>query len=543
MPEEDIHLPYLTVRQTLDFAFRCKLGNSQLVTKYISTFARVFGISHVLDSVVGNEHIRGISGGERKRVSCIETLATDATVIAWDGSTRGLDAATTLDYARSLRIFTDVGRKATIVSLYQVSDEVYQLMDKVMLLAEGRVIFSGSISAAKRYFTEELGYTWKSCRTTVDFLISITDPTERCFRPGWEHRAPKGPIALEKAFRESRHYKALMQEVDGEFGDDDSTPEKMSGCNLAGKKVSQNSKSHLRTETTPQKVKDVHPQSQYKISFPMQVLVCLRRQSLYLRNNISAFVIRLMNNIVNALIMGSLFWAQPSTSDGAFSRGGLIFYSSILLGWVQMAELEDALTGREVIERHRNFTFVRPSAVSVARMTLDIPIVLFQVAVFAIIVYWMAGMKDTGEAFMTFFAFIYILTLEFTALYRLFAAISKTYEVAIKYCGLTILIYIIFGGYTLSADAMMHKAPWFGWLVVCYPNHIMMLPHKITPIANIRYGGSTSIPSIIHLQPSCLLNFILPHLNAQAPLSFLMVQLILILGTKLARSQEAYHRT
>ena len=544
MPEEDIHLPYLTVRQTLDFAFRCRLDSSQLVASYVSTLARVFGISHVLDSVVGNEHIRGISGGERKRLSCIETLATNAMVVAWDGSTRGLDAATTLGYAQSLRVFTNVGRKATIVSLYQVSEEVWQLMDKVILLAEGRVIFSGPINEAKKYFVEELGYACTGRRTTADFLISITNPAERCFRPGLENCAPKGPVELEKAFRESRHYQALMQEVDAaseEFGDNDSTLKRRGGCNLVKKDSSSNSAPHQHTGTIPQKAKDTRPQSSYKISFPMQVLVCLKRQSLYLCNNISAFVIRLMNNIANALIMGSLFWAQPPTSDGAFSRGGLIFYASILLGWIQMAELEDALSGREVIERHRSFRFVRPSAVSVARMILDIPIVLFQVVVFAIIVYWMAGMKDTGGAFMTFFVLLYILTLEFTALYRLFAAISKTYEVAIRYCGLTILIYIIFGGYTLSVDAMMRESPWFGWLAVGYPQ-----PHaspKNNLITNIGYDGSTSIPSIIHLQHSCQLNFILSHLIALAPPSSLTAQCILILDTKVVYFPGAYHQT
>src|SRR5690606_35786341 len=112
---------------------------------------------------------------ERKRLSCIETLATDAVVVAWDGSTRGLDAAATVDYARTLRIITDVGRKATIVSLYQASEEVWDLMDKVVLLDEGRVIFQGPIAEAKRYFVEELGYYCAERRTTADFLTSITN--------------------------------------------------------------------------------------------------------------------------------------------------------------------------------------------------------------------------------------------------------------------------------------------------------------------------------------------------------------------------------
>ncbi|KAF8458288.1 ABC transporter CDR4 [Terfezia claveryi] len=499
MPEEDLHLPYLTVRQTLNFAFRCKQPDSRLVEKYISTLARVFGISQVLDTMVGNEHIRGISGGERKRLSCIETLATDAVVVAWDGSTRGLDAAATLDYARSLRIITDVGRKATVVSLYQASEEVWELMDKVTLFAEGSVIFSGPTCEAKKYFVEELGYECGERRTTADFLTSVTNPHERRFQPGWEVRAPKGAVELEKAFRESRYYKALIQEVDDagrEFGDDDSTHDYW-GVQAPSEKEAEMVLSEFRTATLAQKAKYVRQQSSYTISYPMQVLVCIRRQSHYLRNNVPALVIRIINTIANAVVMGSLFWAQPATSNGAFSRGGFIFYTAVFLGWIQLAELEEAFAGRGVIERHRNFAFVRPSAVSVARMILDLPTVLIQAAIFVSIVYWMAGMKATGGAFMTFFLFVYFITIELTALYRTFAAISSSYEVAIRYCGLTILVYIIFGGYTLSVDTMMRNAPWFGWLAYINPVYYAFAALMATEFHNLplKCTGSSVIPS------------------------------------------------
>lgn len=466
MPEEDLHLPYLTVRQTLEFAFRCKQPDPRLVETSISTLARVFGISHVLDTIVGDEHVRGISGGERKRLSCIETLATDAVVVAWDGSTRGLDAAATLDYARSLRILTDVARKATIVSLYQASEEVWELMDKVTLLAEGRVIFSGPIAEAKRYFVEELGYECGERRTTADFLTSVTNPGERRFRPGWEGRAPKGAVELEQAFIASRHYKALMEEVatsGREFGDDDSTHDE------GGGKESGTPLSNFQTATQAQKARYVRPQSAYTIPFPQQVSLCLTRQLHHLRNTTASLAIRLINTVVNALVMGSLFWAQPATSAGAFSRGGFIFYTAVFLGWIQLAELGEAFSGRGVVERQRGFAFVRPSAVAVARMVVDLGVVFVQAGVFGGIVYWMAGMKRDLGAFATFLGFVYLLTVGLTALYRVFAALAGSYEVAVRYCGVTILVYIVFGGYTLPVDTMMRDAPWFGWIAVCPP--------------------------------------------------------------------------
>jgi len=473
IPEEDKHLPYLTVRQTLEFAFRCKQPRSDPghVDKYVSTLARIFGISHVLDNIVGDEHIRGISGGERKRLSCVEALATDALVFAWDGSTRGLDSAATLDYVKSLRVLTDVGRKATIVSLYQISEEVWAIMDKVMLLAEGRMIFSGPIMEAKAYFLE-LGYECREGVTTADFLTGVTNPWERRFRAGWEGKSPKGAIALEQAFKQSVHYRNLVQEVDlasREFGvgvtDDRHNPAK-------------GPVSDFRIATLTQKGQRTPPMPSYTTSFAMQLVVCSRRQWLYLRNNVFAMGIRLTNTVVNALVIGSVFWRQPATLDGAFPRGGLIFFSSLFLGFMQLAEVEAAFRGREIIERHRNFAFVRPSAVAVARFVVDFTILFLQTIIFVTIVYWMGGMKATVGAFLTFLLFIYVTTIVFTGLYRMYAAISPAYEVGLRYCTLTVLVFITLSGYTLSVDTIRTDAPWFGWLSVCALSTLVSHPER-----------------------------------------------------------------
>lgn len=453
--EDDIHFPTMTVRQTLEFAYYSKTPKRchADVPRYIEMLARVFGISHVLDTKVGNEHVRGVSGGERKRVSIIETLATDSAVIAWDGSTRGLDAAATVDYARSLRILTDVSRKATIVSLYQVSEEVYNYMDKVLVLDEGRMIFQGPISVAKAYF-EELGYHCSERRTTADFLTSITSPDERRFRPGMEHKTPKGAIELERAFRESAHYKALQFDMnDGIACLSDSTATLVD----------------FKKTTQAQKSRYVHKNSNYTVSYPAQVIMCVKRQYWQLKGNKEAIILRMINTLVNAFLIGSLFYNQPATTEGAFSRGGFLLYAVIFLGWIQIAELEECFNGREVVARHKNFAFCRPSAVGLARVVLDLPLIFIQNVLFCVVTYFLAGLQTTPGAFFTYFLFIFVTTIALTALYRMFAAISPNYEVAIRYCGLTLLIYIVFGGYVLSLDSLMSDAPWFGWLVVCFP--------------------------------------------------------------------------
>lgn len=101
--EEELFFPTLTVGQTMDFASRLKIPHKlpegvtsaeALRTENRDFLLKSMGIEHTVDTKVGNAFVRGVSGGERKRVSIIETLATRGSVYCWDNSTRGLDAST-----------------------------------------------------------------------------------------------------------------------------------------------------------------------------------------------------------------------------------------------------------------------------------------------------------------------------------------------------------------------------------------------------------------------------------------------------------------
>lgn len=388
IPEDDVHFPTLTVRQTLEFALESKTPKRYRhdIPRYLDMFARVFGISHVLNTLVGNEYIRGVSGGERKRVSIIESFAANSSVVAWDNSTRGLDSASALDYARSLRIMTDTCGKATIVSLYQVSDDVFELMDKVILIDEGRMIFQGPAKLAKGYFHSQ-GYEPRERQTTADFLASVTSVSERNFRAGWEHRSPKGAIELEKAFRASTFYQDIQRNVVAYKQNllSSSSSADSSWCDL--------NTASFKVAVAAQKSRYVPPNSSYTISFPRQVYLCAKRQFWQLKGHPAPFYIKTASTIFNALLVGSMFYDQPATSEGAFSRGGFVLYSAVLLGWIQLAELEDAVMGRGIINRQKRYAFVKPSAVSLARVFMDVGIVLLQVLLYSVVAYWLAGMQ------------------------------------------------------------------------------------------------------------------------------------------------------
>lgn len=118
---------------------------------------------------VGNEFVRGVSGGEKKRVSIAEAMITRASTQCWDNSTRGLDASTALEYVQSLRSLTNMAHISTAVALYQAGESLYDLFDKVILLDEGKCLYYGPVEDAAAYF-ESLGFSRPARWTTADFV-------------------------------------------------------------------------------------------------------------------------------------------------------------------------------------------------------------------------------------------------------------------------------------------------------------------------------------------------------------------------------------
>lgn len=157
--------------------------------------------------------MRGLSGGERKRATISEAMVSRGAIQSWDCSTRGLDAASALDYAKSLRVITSTLRKTTLASFYQASQSIFEQFDRVLVLDKGRCIFFGRTSEARSYF-QELGFSCDSRKSTPDFVTGISNPQERTIREGVdESTVPTTSVELEAAYKRSIHHERAMQEL------------------------------------------------------------------------------------------------------------------------------------------------------------------------------------------------------------------------------------------------------------------------------------------------------------------------------------------
>ncbi|KAF2149279.1 putative ABC transporter [Myriangium duriaei CBS 260.36] len=450
-PEDDIHFANLNVWQTFIFALMTKTRKKDTgdIPVIAEALMKMFGISHTKYTLVGDEYTRGVSGGERKRVSIAETLASKSTVVCWDNSTRGLDASTALDYAKSLRIMTDISGRTTLVTLYQAGEGIFDLMDKVLVIDEGRCVYSGPAHEARKYFIE-LGFHAPERQTTADFLTAVTDPNERQFREGCEASTPKTAEELEEAYRKSRFYQQSLQD--------------MENYEAYLKDTDHADAKEFEGAVQETKSKTVHKKSSYTVSFPRQVLACTKREFWLLWGDTTTLYTKAFIIVANGLIVGSLFYGQSLGTSGAFTRGGSLFFSILFLGWLQLSELIKAVSGRAVVARHRDYAFYRPSAVTIARVVADFPVILVQVIVFGIIMYFMNSLDVDASKFWIYLLFVYITTICITSLYRMFAALSPSIDDAVRFSGIALNILVIFTGYVIPKTQLLTEYIWFGWL-------------------------------------------------------------------------------
>ena len=219
--ETDKHFPHLTVWQTLQFAAKCKtpavrfndVSKSAYADELAGVIAAAYGLWDVRNTIVGNDWIRGVSGGQRKRVSLAEMALAGNTMASWDNSTRGLDSATALEFIQALRLSCEFTGACHAVAIYQASQAIYDLFDKVTLLYGGRQIYYGEARKAKQYF-EEMGWFCPPRQTTADFLTSVTNPKERQVISGHEDRVPQTAEEFERYWLQSEAHRACIADIE-----------------------------------------------------------------------------------------------------------------------------------------------------------------------------------------------------------------------------------------------------------------------------------------------------------------------------------------
>ncbi|KEY67730.1 hypothetical protein S7711_03981 [Stachybotrys chartarum IBT 7711] len=454
--EVDVHFPNMTVGDTLTFAARARqprnipegVSRHQLAAHVRDVIMAMFGISHTINTRIGNEFIRGVSGGERKRVTISEATLSGAPIQCWDNSTRGLDSANAIEFCKTLRMQTELFGTTACVSIYQSPQSAYDLFDKAAVLYEGRQIFFGRADHAKQYFIN-LGFECPARQTTPDFLTSMTSSLERVVRQGFEGKTPNTPDEFAAAWKSSAEYKALQVEIE-EY----KVEHPFNGA--AAETFRATKKAH--------QARGQRSASPYTISFAAQVQLCLWRGWRRLVGDPSLTLGALIGNTIMALIIGSVFYDLGDTSSSFFQRGALLFFATLMNAFASSLEILTLYSQRPIVEKHSRYAFYHPCAEAVASMLCDLPYKIGVTISFNLTLYFMTNLRREPGAFFFFLLYSFATVMVMSMVFRTIASASRTLFQALVPAAVLLLALTIFTGFVIPISYMPSWCRWINYI-------------------------------------------------------------------------------
>ncbi|KAI4335797.1 hypothetical protein L6164_014407 [Bauhinia variegata] len=465
--QQDWHVAEMTVRETLELACRCQgigfkhemllelarreknagikpdedldifmkslaLGGQEmsLVVEYI---VKILGLDICADTLVGDEMLKGISGGQKKRLTTGELLVGPARVLFMDEISTGLDSSTTYQIIRYLRQSTRALDATTIISLLQPAPETYELFDDIILLCEGQIIYQGPRDNALDFF-KLMGFSCPERKNVADFLQEVTSKKDQEQYWSVQDRPyqyiPVGKFA--EAFRLYRDGKNLSEELNIPFDRRYNHPAALATFPYGEKK------SEL-----------------LKISYNWQKLLMKRNSFIY----VFKFVQLLLVAVITMSVFIRTTMHHNTIDDGGLYLGALYFSMVIILfnGFTEVSMLVAKLP---VIYKHRDLHFYPSWVYTLPSWALSIPTSLIESGCWVAVTYYVIGYDPAVTRFFQQFLLYFFLHQMSIALFRLMGSLGRNMIVANTFGSFAMLVVMALGGYIISRD---HIPSWWIW--------------------------------------------------------------------------------
>lgn len=463
----DRHQPRLTVKETFDFAFQCKSGGThvppglpqserlrQWKEKMDAEKAQVklvldgLGLSHVADTFVGDSDVRGVSGGQRRRVTVGEMMQKSLPVGCADEISTGLDAASTYDICHILMRLTSYNHMTKIISLLQPSPETYSLFDEVILLAEGCVIYAGPVNEAKGHFTS-LGYKCPVHMDVADFLGMVATPDGAQLiesdKEGVRHYTP-GELA--ESFRASPHGKRMKAEI--------SMPYRY-------KWDLDKRRGASRQDIEEPDVKYLNLLENLKIkyanSFARSMWLNLKRNLTTWSRDKRFLIANIVKNVIMGVSVGGVFW----NTDSVVSIFGVLFQGMLFIMLGAMTSAPSQMADRIIYYKHADANFFPTFSYVIGRSIALIPQATMDCVIFGSILYWMVRLEESAKNFFIFLAILIVFNIVMNQMLSVFAAISPTKGVLQGCSAFILLLLILFCGFIVNPDVIPNYYLWLYW--------------------------------------------------------------------------------
>lgn len=469
--QQDWHAAEMTVRETIEFAGCCQgvgfkydmllelarrekiagikpdgdldifmkslaLGGQEtsLVVEYIM---KILGLDMCADTLVGDEMLKGISGGQKKRLTTGELLVGPARVLYMDEISNGLDSSTTYQIIKYLKHSTHALDANTVISLLQPAPETYELFDDVILLCEGQIVYQGPRDDALDFFTY-MGFCCPQRKNVADFLQEVTSQKDQ--EQYWSdldspyRYIPAGKFA--EAFCSYRAGKSLSVELGVPFDKRYNHPAALATTCYGVK----------RSELL-------------KTSFYWQRLLMKRNSFIY--------VFKFIQLLFVAMITMSVFFRTTmhhnTIDDGGIYLGALYFSMVIILfnGFTEVSMLVAKLP---VLYKHRDLHFYPSWVYTLPSWALSIPTSLIESGFWVAVTYYVIGYDPSITRFFKQFLLYFFLHQMSIGLFRLIGSLGRNMIVANTFGSFAMLVVMALGGYIISRTNIPNWWIWGFWI-------------------------------------------------------------------------------
>lgn len=423
-------LPNLTVRETLTFTAQLRLpstfSKAQRDERVNAVIAEL-RLRQCANTRVGNAYVRGVSGGERRRVSIGVQLLWNPGILVLDEPTSGLDSFMAHNLVCSLARLAR-GNRLVLTALHQPRSDIFQLFDLVLLLAGGTTVYLGPAQHMVRFFTT-VGHPCPRYCNPADFYVDLT---------AIDRRSPEREAASRERARELGAQFRESCEV---------------SCWESGLALRSSSSDTLRYS---------------QLAEPPPRPSCVRQFSILIRRQISndfrdlpSLLVLGAEALLMSLVIGFLYYGHgprplsfPDTVAMLFMVGALIPFN-IILDVIAKCHGERAMLSSELEDG-----LYTTGPYFLAKVLGELPLYSAYVLVYGIPIYWLAKLRPAPQLFFLHLLFIWLVVMSCRAMGLMMAALLPTLHMS-SFCGNALYnIFYLTGGFMVQLGNLWTVPAW-----------------------------------------------------------------------------------
>ncbi|KAK4385528.1 Pleiotropic drug resistance protein 2 [Sesamum angolense] len=394
---------------------------------------RILGLDICADILVGDEMRRGISGGQKKRLTTGEMLVGPAKVFYMDEISTGLDSSTTFQIIKYMKQMVHIMDVTMIISLLQPAPETFELFDDVILLSEGQVVYQGPRENILEFF-ESVGFKCPERKGVADFLQEVTSIKDQ--QQYWYKKD------------EPYRYVSVAEFV-----------ECFSSFHIGQKLFDELAVPYDKTKAHPAALVT----EKYGISNMELFKASLSREWLLMKRNSFLYIFKIFQITVMSIITFTVFFRTEMKSGQLADGGkfyGALFFSLINVMFNGTAELALTVLRLPVFFKQRDALFYPAWAFSLPIWLLRIPLSLMESLIWIILTYYTIGFAPEASRFFRQLLAFFALHQMALSLFRFIAALGRTQVVANTLGTFTLLMVFVLGGFIIAKDDIK---PWMIW--------------------------------------------------------------------------------